>query len=133
MSAPISSGPCCTCKTDFWLPRELYDAARRSNNITFYCPYGHPQVFRQGDSEADILRRERDRALQKIAERDDALRQKDQELATANQRADEFFGKAKKLRNRAKAGLCPCCHRTFRQMALHMKSQHPEFKAEAVQ
>lgn len=25
------------------------------------------------------------------------------------------------------AGMCPCCRRTFKQLAEHMKSKHPDF------
>ena len=37
---------------------------------------------------------------------------------------------ATKLRNRAKYGVCPCCNRTFQQLAMHMQSKHPEYQAE---
>lgn len=35
-----------------------------------------------------------------------------------------------RARNRAKNGVCPCCHRNFRQLRLHMKNKHPDFKPE---
>jgi 4-hydroxy-3-methylbut-2-en-1-yl diphosphate synthase IspG/GcpE len=31
------------------------------------------------------------------------------------------------LAKRAKAGVCPCCNRTFSNMAEHMKKQHADF------
>jgi hypothetical protein len=34
---------------------------------------------------------------------------------------------AKKLRERARAGVCPCCHRTFKQLAAHMANKHPDY------
>ena len=36
---------CCSCRCDFALPYELYEAARHSERILFYCPYGHGQFF----------------------------------------------------------------------------------------
>jgi len=139
MSQPVQSGPCAHCKTDMWLPDELHSAARRSEKITFFCPYGHPQHFPQGDSQETILRRERDRLIQQLAQKDDEIKDArnrwnnaEKALAIANQRADEFFGKTVKARKRTKAGVCPCCSRTFRQMALHMANKHPTFKAEEV-
>jgi hypothetical protein len=35
-----------------------------------------------------------------------------------------------KLKKRTSAGTCPCCTRTFANMAEHMKKQHPDFVAE---
>jgi hypothetical protein len=37
--------------------------------------------------------------------------------------------KLARLRKRAKHGVCPCCKRTFQQLARHMKQKHPEFSA----
>jgi hypothetical protein len=132
MRNPVLCGPCHTCKSDIWLPRELYDAAVRSEKISFFCPYGHEGVFKKGDSEADVLRRERDRLKQKIAEKDDAIYNLQVRLDGEYKQAKALRTAAAKAKKRSIAGTCPCCHRTFRQMALHMKNQHPEFKAEAV-
>lgn len=38
---------CCTCKTNFFLPDALYEAAHCSEDIKFYCPYGHRLHFPQ--------------------------------------------------------------------------------------
>lgn len=32
----------------------------------------------------------------------------------------------KKL-NRVSAGTCPCCNRSFKQLAAHMKNKHPDY------
>ena len=32
-----------------------------------------------------------------------------------------------KLIKRIKNGICPCCNRTFKQLAAHMKNKHPEY------
>ena len=125
-------GPCFTCKSQMWLPQALYDAAQHAKEkITFYCAYGHPQVFVTGEHPLDVVRRERDRALQRIAEKDDELRIERDRVAAAQQMLEYGRKMAAKAKKRAASGVCPCCNRTFRQMALHMKNQHPEFKAEA--
>lgn len=36
-------------------------------------------------------------------------------------------GVTTRIKNRVKHGVCPCCQRTFRQLAAHMKSKHPDF------
>jgi len=38
-------GNCPWCKSEMWLPDELYQAAVRSPQIAFYCAYGHKQHF----------------------------------------------------------------------------------------
>ena len=75
----------------------------------WYCPNGHQLVF--VEREADILRRERDRLKQQLAERDDAVKRAEQETA--------------RLKKRINAGVCPCCSRTFSNVARHMKTKHP--------
>lgn len=42
-------------------------------------------------------------------------------------RANELEAAAKLAAQRAKHGVCPCCNRTFKQLAAHMKNRHPEF------
>lgn len=125
-----NAGPCCTCKTDIYMPDALYEAARKTSKITFYCPYGHPQVFAQGETESDKLRRERDRLAQQIAERDDAIRsERDMRRHTERQLYAQR-GQVTKLKKRAAAGACPCCQRTFSNMATHMKTEHPDYVKE---
>lgn len=37
-----------------------------------------------------------------------------------------------RLRKRASAGVCPCCNRTFSQLARHMQTKHPTFIAQEI-
>lgn len=63
-----------------------------------------------------MLQRERANHDQTRADRD----------YTENRRRAEKAAKTR-LKNRAKAGVCPCCNRTFKQLAAHMKTQHPNW------
>jgi hypothetical protein len=128
-------GPCCRCKSEMWLPQALYDAANHGKGaITFYCAYGHSQVFAQGESEAEILRRERDRLKQQMAYHEDTIRELAKERDAARATAKALAKATKSLKTRAAAGVCPCCHRTVSQMKRHMQSKHPNFiNAEEVQ
>jgi hypothetical protein len=123
---------CWKCKTDIVLPASLHDAAKRSSNISFFCPYGHEGVFREGETEADVLRRERDRALQQLAQKDDEIAQARKGWNEIAKELKATKATAVKARKRTAAGLCPCCNRSFRQMALHLKTKHPTFRAEEV-
>jgi GTP cyclohydrolase FolE2 len=122
--------PCWKCKCEVWLPTPLYKAARHSSRIVFFCPYGHEAVFSEDETEADKLRRERDRLLQRTAQLDDVIAAQKRELFAERELVNNLKTQRKVMVRRAKAGTCPCCHRTFRQMALHMRNKHPEFKAE---
>lgn len=125
-------GPCCHCKSEMWLPTPLYEAAQHGREkITFYCPYGHPQVFAEGESEADKFRRERDRALQQLAQRDDEIRTQGKLIDNLKQQRDIHAAAERKLKSRARHGVCPCCNRQFVNMAKHMQSKHPDFVEKA--
>jgi septal ring factor EnvC (AmiA/AmiB activator) len=102
---------------------------RRNDKASFYCPNGHSMSYRE--SEADRLRRERDRLKQDQARLEEEKREA---WATANaqrERAEKAEKATKRLKKRTSAGTCPCCSRTFANMAEHMKHQHPEFVADS--
>jgi hypothetical protein len=84
--------------------------------LSWHCPNGHALAYRE--SLADTLRRERDRLQQRLAERDDEIALQGRQI--------------KKMEKRAAAGTCPCCQRTFSNMATHMRKEHPEFVADNV-
>lgn len=135
----IRIGPCCQCGCAIHLPTELYNAAKRSPDIWFWCSYGHRQHFPAGDTELDKVRRERDRLAQKVAEKDDTIareqrwRQDETERReAAERRSAAARGQVTRMKNRAAAGVCPCCNRTFTQLARHMATKHPTFVAEEV-
>ena len=95
-----------------------FDQRRRKDHEAFYCPSGHPQSY-TGQSEADKLRKQ-------LVE---AQRRADMEANT--RRAAEIEAKRaktrlKKLTHRVNCGVCPHCQRTFKQLAEHMKTKHPE-------
>lgn len=129
----INVGPCARCRAEIALPEELHAAARRSPDVGFYCAYGHSQHFAAGPTEADKLRQERDRLAQRLAERDDRIRAEIEAREAAERSAKAVRGHMTRLRRRVGNGVCPCCTRSFRNLAEHMKMQHPGFTAEAAE
>src|SRR5262245_30328167 len=116
---PISAGKCCTCGCRVWLtPSHYYAAMEGRSKITFHCGYGHAQHFANEDDEIVKIRRERDRYLQQLAQKDDRI-------ADLVKETDTLKADAERMKRRVSAGVCPCCNRTFRQLTAHMKSQHP--------
>lgn len=120
--ANMSVITCGECGIEFHVP-ERWDNARREDHVTFYCPNGHSRVY-SGESKAEKLQRELNNAKQQIARAEDEAR-------LAKLQADAAERSNRSLKKRASAGNCPCCKRTFSNMARHMKHQHPEFVAEA--
>jgi len=129
----IDAGKCWKCRCQIWLPDELYHAAKSSSNIEIFCGYGHSGVFRDGPTEADKLRQERDRLVQRLAEKDDRITALREDVAAAERRGAAARGQVTKLRNRVGHGVCPCCNRTFGNLARHMNTKHPTFTAEAAE
>lgn len=87
---------------------------------SFTCPRGCKRHF---TLETDKERAEKaaTRAQELLAS--ERLRIRDLELKLSASR-----GQITKIKNRVAAGACPCCNRTFENLARHMKGQHPDFK-----
>jgi hypothetical protein len=127
----INAGQCFRCKCDIWLPDELCHAARRSDRVEFFCSYGHAQIFCQGETEEQKLRRERDRLAQRIAEKDDEINRQRALREGTERQLSATRGVVTRIKNRVGHGVCACCNRTFGNLARHMATKHPSFSAEA--
>jgi len=133
MSKTIRISGCVQCKCDWEIPEALYLAAKASEKITFYCPYGHSQVFSARPSEADLLRQERDRLKQDAARLQESIDYQRRQREHAERRASAARGQVTKLKKRAAAGVCPCCNRSFVDLHRHMSAKHKGFIAEEVE
>ena len=87
-------------------------------------------------ANADIdawLRRQPGFLSRRIAERDDEIcRQRDLRQATERQ-LSATRGVVTRIKNRVGHGVCPCCNRSFGNVARHMADQHPNWAAEAAE
>jgi hypothetical protein len=129
-SCNLVTEQCCACQMLFAMPADL-KRRLRNNHESFYCPAGHKQHY-TGETDADQLRRERDRLKQSLAERDDRIGRLTEQRDEAHRSASAFKGVATRIRRRVKNGVCPCCTRSFSNLAAHMATKHPTFTAEAV-
>jgi hypothetical protein len=118
---------CFTCKMVYAIPTSLYESAiaypgAQPKGWKLCCPLGHTWWF-TGRNVEQKLEDERRRAGRLAAERDQfAARERGQRAAKTRAQ-----NKLKRTNARVAAGVCPCCNRTFQQLARHMASQHPEF------
>lgn len=123
----------CWCGLQHAVPESLYrekkrchDAGSRYEGI--YCPLGHQWLFSREPAHkrhARELEAEKRRTTEVKLQRDRA--QREANTNEARRRAEKAA--KTRLKNRVAAGVCPCCNRTFKQLARHMKSQHPDFSA----
>lgn len=111
----------CWCGTPFMLPDRLLDNAINHGH-TIYCPHGHSIAWKE--TEADRLRRERDRLKQDAARLENEKRGAWATATAQAERAAKAERETKRLKSRASAGVCPCCNRTFSNVQRHMKTKH---------
>lgn len=121
------AGECPTCGVRFAMPLNMLRTLRETKG-TFYCPSGHEQSFAESTStrlkrELELERKRREQAEDLAKRRDEA----NQQLYKTKQQA---LGKLKALKQRAANGVCPCCQRSFTQLARHMRTKHPAWVEE---
>jgi hypothetical protein len=118
---------CGNCGVWHAFPEERYQSALQEGGF-WHCPNGHQRGWDKGQTPnaLDALRRERDNLKQQNARlADDATAA----WRTANAEHDRHkltLQKLKAVEQRVGGGVCPCCNRTFQQLARHMQSKHPD-------
>lgn len=115
---------CSECGVGFGIS-VAFRAERISDRRSFHCPWGHSQWFPGKTDEQRV------KELQaQIATKDDLLRstQRENEKQWRLRRAAE--GKTRAIKRRVAHGVCPCCTRTFQNLAAHMANKHPGFPKE---
>lgn len=104
----------CWCGIHYAIPAELAQTADHNRRQVLFCPLGHEGVSAvHQEREVDRLRRE-------VANQDEDLR-----VERASHSATR--GQLTKARKRAAKGVCPCCNRSFVNVARHVAGQHPKF------
>jgi len=110
---------CCNCGVAFAMPLDMQER-RKKDHQDFFCPVGHQQHYLE-EHETEKLKKQ----VENLTKREQWAQQ---EAKKANEEANKAKQSLKALRGRTKAGICPCCKRTVKQMAAHMASKHPDFK-----
>lgn len=123
---------CITCGVIFSVPEAKYDHAQAEGGY-FTCSNGHSQGWDKNGCERERLRRERDRLTQRLAQKDDEIKAQRELREAAERQAAAARGQVTKIKNRVGHGVCPCCNRTFENLARHINSKHPTFVAEAAE
>jgi hypothetical protein len=115
---------CYSCGVLFAMPDNLMRRLR-DTGADFWCPSGHGQKFTR--TTAQKLEEERVARLQE-RERWQTRVKAAQDQADATERSNRALrGVNTRMKRRVAAGVCPCCRRTFQDLARHMTGQHPTF------
>lgn len=134
----LETHTCPTCGMVYAIPERMGDRAKELGHgkLTWRCPRTGcaERIGYHGKSEEEQENARLKRSLGWA--REDAARQTaraDQAEASARgQKAAKTRIKNDRERivKRIKHGVCPCCGRTFKQVAAHMERMHPDYKPE---
>jgi hypothetical protein len=116
---------CASCGVVFGL-NDGHEGHLRRSHQGFYCPNGHSNYWSgQNDAERYKALYEQEQKRTEAA-RLDANHQREQRQAE-ERRARALKGVVTRTKRRVAHGVCPCCNRTFRDLAQHMSGQHPDY------
>lgn len=119
LSQPFVTVNCGECGGVYAIGERFHQQCREMSR-SWTCPYCGIGWGFGGETEAQRLKKQ----LEVERER------RERALADANHerhRANALKGHLTRLRNRVGNGVCPCCNRTFQNLARHIKKKHPEF------
>ncbi len=118
---------CYKCGVPFAVPDNLKQHFLDSQD-NFYCPNGHSQAY--VTSTEQRLRKKLNEQEANNERLKNLLASKNETIGALERQKSAIKGQVTKIKNRVSNGVCPCCNRTFTNLANHMKHQHPEFKKE---
>lgn len=113
----LTTTTCIVCGITFAMPSWFMEA-RRKDHKALFCPNGHNLAFGDGPIE-DLQKR--------LGYAQAALENERKQHDSTRKALTGAKGQLTKAKKRAIAGACPCCNRTFVQLARHMATKHPEF------
>ena len=120
--ATIDEVPCSACGIRFWVDG-FWVKSKREDGSSFYCPNGHKLSWR----ETDV-----DRLRKQLADKEAELVRQKERIEQRDRTNAALRGQITRVKNRVQHGVCPCCKRTFSQLARHMAAKHPDWKDQEV-
>lgn len=120
---------CGTCGVWHAIPDAMFEACLAEGGF-WHCPNGHSRGYKKGTIRDDLEQAQA--ALAKEKQRREWAEKNAETLKgqvdTLDRELKAQKGQATRAANRAKAGVCACCNRTFKQLAAHMKNKHPDYQ-----
>jgi hypothetical protein len=132
-STTLATLCCGSCSIPFAIPADRLDKLQTTGDW-FWCPNGHQIHYSESEEQklkkqlaaskrrADGLAKDAEGYLARITHEADQRR-------AAERQVTAYKGTVTRMKKRTAAGICPCCQRTFQQLARHMAGQHPGYEA----
>ena len=108
---------CCRCGVAFGIPKDLHKE-QLDDGSWFYCPNGHRQHYSESTEQ---------KLKQQLREKEREIQRQQQRAIQAESDAADKSRRYNRIRDRVSNGVCPCCKRTFENLARHMATKHPDF------
>lgn len=124
-SVTLTRMSCGECAGTFAI-NEQYRLQRKEKGGSWNCPYCKTSW---SYSESTVNELKRELAVEKNRT-ELAIKRKEwaeQEAKVERNRAGAYKGIITKIKSRVSKGVCPCCNRTFANLARHMGTQHPDY------
>jgi protein-arginine kinase activator protein McsA len=125
---------CPTCGVTYAIPERFVSSARaypgdlpNGRGWSICCPFGHSWHYTGSKTREQKLQEQLDYSRDRAAHLSAKLDQTEASLRGTRANAARTRKELKSVKTRASAGVCPCCNRTFQQLARHMKNKHPGF------
>lgn len=122
---------CGRCGAIYTVPETMFDAMRAEGGFA-HCQNGHGWGWKEGSRQRDELRAERDRLKQSAAQKDDEIAALHRDVEALKKSRAAVRGEYTKVKKRIHSGVCPCCNRTFQNLAAHMKTMHKDYDKDNV-
>jgi hypothetical protein len=110
-----------------------FQERRRKDHKTFYCPNGHNASYGGLSAEEQRIK-QLESDTKWYAERLNEANAREEEAKRALAATKGVLTRTKKklttTEKRVAHGVCPCCNRTFANVARHMKGKHPAYAGE---
>ena len=98
---------------------ERYREEKEEDGASWSCPYCRTW-WGYGEGKNARLKRELENARNNASYYKGRLQDEERSHSATK-------GHLTRVKTRVAHGVCPCCNRTFRQLARHMKAKHPEY------
>jgi hypothetical protein len=105
---------------------EKYRKQKEQEGGGWHCPYCQCS-WGYWDGENEKLKKQVQEANDRLAGERARHDQTREALAHEKHGARSVRGHLSRVKKRVAAGVCPCCNRTFQNLARHMVGQHPSF------
>ncbi len=130
VSVSLSTMNCGECGGTYAI-NERYRQQKYDKGEGWTCPYCKCNWGYYEDSEVKRLEKQLATAKNETYRIRKQKEWAEQEAKNQKNTARAFKASATRAKNklsRTKAGVCPCCNRTFKQLAAHMKNKHPAWE-----